>query len=166
MRHVGADRRGYGHPYSGAGYWFVLSDFTMAAPALHWGTRAHLEHRVAGRFARVHFCRGRESRLRSGGLPAGAQFRQDLAGPGVSDQVADPFSGFYLPAVRPMCLLQRDLSRGNAGCWSPGGNSTATVENTLDDGGHRFGGRRIFVDLFADLPSGSGIRAVLALAVL
>ena len=29
---------------------------------------------------------------------------------------------------------------GNAGRWSPGGNSTATVENTLGAGGHRFGG--------------------------
>ena len=30
-----------------------------------------------------------------------------------------------------------------------------TVENTLDDGGDRFGGRRIFVHLFADIHQGS-----------
>src|SRR5690242_4897758 len=105
MGHVGADRRRYGHPYFGAGYWFVLSDLAVAVPALDWGTHAHLEYRVAGRFARVYFRRGSESCLRSGGLPAGAQFRHDLADPGVSDEVADPFSRFYLPAVRPMSLL-------------------------------------------------------------
>src|SRR5262245_31266453 len=105
MGHVGADRRRYGHPYFGAGYWFVLSELAVAVPALGWGTRAHLEYRVAWRFARVHFCCGCESCLRSGGLPAGAQFRQDLAGPGVSDNVADPFSRLYLPALRPMYLL-------------------------------------------------------------
>jgi len=40
---------------------------------------------LLGGVARVHFYRRSESRLRSGGLPAGAEFRQDLAGPGVSD---------------------------------------------------------------------------------
>src|SRR2546426_9271887 len=105
IRHVGADQRRYGHPYSGAGYWFVLSDFTMAVPALDWRTRAYLEHRVAGWFARVHFCRGSESSLWSGGLPAGAQFRQYLAAPTVSHEGADHLSRFYLPAVRPLSLL-------------------------------------------------------------
>src|SRR5262245_25229659 len=105
MGHVGADRRRYGHPYFGAGYWLVLSELAVAVPALGWGTRAQVDYRVAGRFARVHFCRGCESCLRSGGLPAGAQFRHDLADPGVSDEVADPFSWFCLPAVRPMYLL-------------------------------------------------------------
>src|SRR2546427_5698783 len=75
MGRVGADQRRYGHPYFGAGYWFVLSDLAVAVPALDWGTHAHLEYRVAGQFARVHFYRGSESCLRSGGLPAGAQFR-------------------------------------------------------------------------------------------
>src|SRR5439155_14364750 len=112
-------------------------------------------YRVTGWFARVHFSCGSESRIRLGELPAGAQFRHDLADPGVSDYVADPFSRFYLPAVHPMRLLRRDLSRCDAGRWSAGGNSTATVENSLDDGGHWFCGRRIFVDLFAALPAGS-----------
>src|SRR6266542_2567191 len=164
QRHVGIDQQRYGHPYFGSGCWFVLSDLAVAMPALDWRTRAHLEHRVAGRFALVHFCRGRESCLRPGELPAGAQFRQDLAGFGVSDEVADSFSRFYLPAVRPMRLLRRDLSRGNAGRWSPGGNSTATMENTLDDGGHRSGGRRIFVFLFSNHPPSSRIPPVLAVA--
>ena len=62
-----------------------LSSLAVVVPALDWGTRAHLEYRVAGRFASVHLCRGRESSLRPGGLPASAQFRQNLAGPGVSD---------------------------------------------------------------------------------
>ena len=105
IRHVGADQRRYGHPYFGAGYGLVLFDLAVAVPALDWGTDAHFEYRVAGRVARVHFYRRSESCLRSGGLPAGAQFRQNLAGPGVSDEVADLFSQFYLPAVRPMCLL-------------------------------------------------------------
>src|SRR5213594_681620 len=92
IRHVGADRRGYGHPYFGAGCWLVLSGLAVAMPALDWGTRAYLEHRVAGWFARVHFCRGSESSLWSGGLPAGAQFRQYLAAPTVSHEGADHFS--------------------------------------------------------------------------
>ena len=105
MRHVGTDRRRYGHPYFGTGYWFVFSDLPVAMPVLDWRTHAHLEYRVAGRLARVHFRRGSESCLRSGGLPASAQFRQDLATPGVSDEVADSFSRFYLPTIRTMCLL-------------------------------------------------------------
>ncbi len=166
MRHVGVDRRRYGHPNFGAGYWLVLSGLAVALPALDWGTHTHLEYRLAGRFARVHFCYRSESCLRSGGLPAGAQFRQHLACPGVSDEVANPFSGFYQPAVRPMRLFRRHLSRGNAGCCSAGGNSPATMENTLGDGGDWFGSRLIFVDLFADHPSGFGIPAARALAVL
>src|SRR5262249_20393060 len=102
MGRVGADRRRYGHPYFGAGYWFVLSGLGVAVPALDWGTNADLEYRVGGQFARVHFCRGSESCLRSGGLPAGAQFRQDLENPGVSDKVADSFNRSGLPAVHPM----------------------------------------------------------------
>src|SRR5207249_1066131 len=98
-------RRGYGHPYFWARYWFVLSRLAVAVPALDWGTHANLEYRVAWRFACVHFCDGSESRLRSRRLPSGAQFRQHLAGPRVSDEVADPFSRFYLPAVCPMYLL-------------------------------------------------------------
>src|SRR6266576_650279 len=160
VRHVGADQRRYGHPYFGTRYWFVLFRLAVVVSELDWGTGANLEYRVTWRFACVHFCRGSESRLRSGGLPAGAQFRYDLADPGVSDEVADPFSRCCLPAVHPMSLLRRDLSRCDAGRWSPRGNSTATVENNLDDGGHRFGSRRIFVNLFADLPSGSGIPVV------
>src|SRR6476646_6037445 len=166
MRHVGADRQRYGHPYIWAGYWVVLSELAVAVPALDWGTHAHLEYRVVGGFARVHFYRRSESRLRSGGLPAGAEFRQNLAGPGVPDEVADPFSWFCLPVVCPMRLFRRHFSRGNAGCWSPGWNSTATVENSLGDGRDRFGGRRIFVHLFADHPSGFGIPAARTLAVL
>src|SRR6266566_4607451 len=150
----------------GAGCWFVFSDLAVAVPEVDWGTRAHREYRVAGRFAHVHFCRGSESCLRSGRLPAGAQFRQYLAGPGVSDQVVDLFSRFYLSAVRPMCLFRRDLSLGDAGRWSPGGNSTATVENTFDDDEHRFDCRRIFVHLFADHPPEFGIPVVLALPAL
>ena len=38
------------------------------------------------------------------------------------------------------------------------------MENTVDDGRHRFVGRRILVDLFADHRRGSAIPAVLALA--
>src|SRR5438477_11766911 len=105
MRDTGADRRRYEHPYFGAGYWFVLSDLAVAVPALDWGPRAHLECRVTGWFARVPFCRGSESCLRSGGLPVSAQFRQYLARRGLPDEVADPFSRLYLPAVHPMCLL-------------------------------------------------------------
>src|SRR6266568_2470560 len=110
MRHVGADQRRYGHPYFGARYWFVLSRLAVVVSEVDWGTRANLEYRVAGRFAFVHFYRGSESCLWSGGLPAGAQFRYDLACPGVSDEVADPFSRFYLRAVHPMSLLRRDPS--------------------------------------------------------
>src|SRR2546427_10503550 len=102
MGRVGADQRRYGHPYFGAGYWFVLSDLAVAVPALDWGTHAHLEYRVAGQFARVHFYRGSESCLRSGGVSAGAQFRPDLETPGVSDKVADSFHRFYLHSVHPM----------------------------------------------------------------
>ena len=65
-----------------------------------------------------------------------------------------------------MCLLRRDLSRCDAGRWSVGGNPAATLENTLDDGGHRFGRRGILVDLFADHPSGFGIPIVRARALL
>src|SRR5947199_2084097 len=166
MRHVGADRQRYGHAYFGAGYWLVLPYFAVAVPALDRGTAAHFEYRVVGRFARIHFCGGSESSLRSGGLPAGAQFRQHLADPEVSDQVADSFSRFYLLAVCPMCLLRHHLSRWNAGGWSPGGNSTATVENTLGNGRDRFGGRRIFVCLFAHHASGFGIFIVLEFAIL
>ncbi len=151
---------------SGVGYWFVFSDLAVVVPALDWGTHAYLEHRVAGRFARVHFYCRSESRLRSGGLPAGVEFRHNLAGRGVSDGVADHFSRFYLPAVRPMRLFRRHLSRGNASCCSAGGNSPTTVENTLGDGGDRFGSHRIFVHLFADYPSGFGIPVARALAVL
>src|ERR1043166_4309669 len=79
MRHVGADQPRYRHPYSGAACWLVLSGLTMDVPAFDWGTRANLEYRVAGRFAGIHFNHGSESCLRSGGLPAGAQFRYDLA---------------------------------------------------------------------------------------
>src|SRR5438552_1038077 len=136
MRRVRTGQHRYGHPDFGARYWFVLSELAVAVPALDWGTHAHLEYRVTGWFARVHFSCGSESRIRLGELPAGAQFRHDLADPGVSDYVADPFSRFYLPAVHPMRLLRRDLSRCDAGRWSAGGNSTATVENSLDDGGH------------------------------
>ena len=102
----------------GLGIGLFFLSLAVAVPALDWGTHAYLEYRVAGRFARVHFYRRSESRLRSGGLPAGVEFRQNLAGPGVSDQVADHFSWFYLPAVRPMRLFRRHLSRGNASCWS------------------------------------------------
>src|SRR5919197_1252074 len=91
MRHVGADQRRFGHPSFGAGCWLVLFDLAVAVPALDWGTDAHFEYRIAGRFACVHFCGGSESSLRSGGLFAGAQFRQNLAGAGVSDEVADLF---------------------------------------------------------------------------
>ena len=112
------------------------------------------------------FIVGANRALRSGQLPAGGQFRLHLACPGVSDQVANPFSWFYLPAVRPMRLFRRHLSLGNASCGSLGGNSTATVENTLGDGGHWFGSRRILVHLFADHPSGFGIPAARALALL
>jgi len=48
MRHVGADRRRYGHPYIWDGYWVVLSELAVAVPALDWGTHAHPEYRVAG----------------------------------------------------------------------------------------------------------------------
>src|SRR5438552_8797118 len=166
MGHVGNDRHGYGHPRFGAGDRFDLSDVAVVVPALDWRTRAHLEYRVAGRFALVDFWRGGKSCIRSGELPASAQFRQYLAALGVSDEVADSFCRFYLPTVRPMCLLRRDLSLGNAGRWSPGSNSAATVENTLDGGGHRSGGRRIFGCLFSDCPPCPRISAVLALAVL
>src|SRR5262245_37800693 len=133
IRHVGADRQRYGHPYSGTGYRFVLSDLAVAVPALVWGTRSHLEHRVARWFARAHFCLGSKSCLRSGGLPAGAQFRQDLAGIGISVEVADPFSRFYLPPFRSMYLLWCDFSRGNAGRGSADRNSTAEMESSLGD---------------------------------
>src|SRR5262245_9008925 len=103
--HVGACRRRYWHPYFGAGYRIVLSDFAVAAPALDWRTLPHHEYRVARRFARVHLYRWSKSPLRLGELPAGAQFGRDLAGPALSNEVADHFSGAYLPAVRPLSLL-------------------------------------------------------------
>src|SRR6516162_2677637 len=161
IRHVGPHRQRYGHPYSGAGYRFVFSYLAVAVPALVWGTRSHLEYRVARWFARAHFCRGSKSCLRSGRLPAGAQFRQDLAGTGISVEVADPFSRFYLPAVCSIHLLWRDFSRGNAGRGSADRHSTAAMERSLDDGGDRFGGGRIFLHLFADHASGFGISVVL-----
>src|SRR5437867_12930507 len=89
LGHVGVDQRRYGHPYSGTGCWLVISGVTVALPAFDWGKYANLEHRVAGRVAHVHFSRRSESCLRSGGLPAGAQFRQHLAAPRVLDNVAD-----------------------------------------------------------------------------
>ena len=58
MWHVGADQRRYWHPYGGAGYRFVFSDFAVAVPALDRGTRTDFEYRVAGRFAGAYFCRG------------------------------------------------------------------------------------------------------------
>src|SRR5262245_35471312 len=161
MRRVGTDRQRYRHPYSGAGCRFVLSDLAVAVPALAWGTRSHLEYRVARWFARAHFCRGSKSSLRSGGLPAGAQFWQALAGTGISVEVADPLSWFYLPPVCSMYLLWRDFSRGNAGRGSADRNSTAAMERSLGDGRHRFGGGRIFLHLFDDHASGLGISVVL-----
>src|SRR4029077_13830207 len=125
MWHVGTDQQRYWHPHGGAGNRFVLSDFAVAVPVLDRGARTDLEYRVAGRFAGAYFYRGSESRLWFGWLPAGAQFRQDLAGARVSNEIANPFSRFHLPIVLPMCLLRCGLSRGNAGCWSPCGNSTA-----------------------------------------
>src|SRR4029077_7580919 len=105
MRHVGVRRRRSGHPCFGPGYWVILSDLAVAVPALDWRARTNLEYCIAGGFARFHFCRGSEPRLRFCRLPAGALFRQDLEGVGVSHEIADPFSRFYLPAVRAMCLL-------------------------------------------------------------
>src|SRR6478736_2989106 len=166
MRRVGTDRQRYGHPYSGAGCRFVLTDLAVAVPALVWETRSHLEYRVARWFARAHFCRGSKSCLRSGGLPAGAQFRQDLAGTAISVAVADPFSRCYLPAVCSMYLLWRDFSRGNAGRGGADRNSTAAMESSLGDGRHRFGGGRIFLHLFAGHASGFGISVVLEFAIL
>src|SRR4029453_14202668 len=131
-------------------------------PALDWGTRAHLEHRAAGRFAGVHFYRGSESCLRPGQLPISARFRQDLAATGVSEKVADSCSPFYLLTIRPLRLLRRDLSRSNVGRWSSVRNSTATGENTFGNGGYRSGGRRVIVHLFARRPSSPGILVVLA----
>ena len=89
----------------GLRYRFVLSDLSVAVPALDRRTHAYLEHRVAGWFTRVHFPRRSESSLWSGELPAGIQFRQDLAGLGIFDHLADCFGLCYLPAIRPLSLL-------------------------------------------------------------
>src|SRR6476620_294301 len=166
MRRVGTDRQRYGHPYSGAGCRFVLTDLAVAVPALVWGTRSHLEYRVARWCARAHFCRGSKSCLRSGGLPAGARFRHDLAGTGMSVEVPDPFSRFHLPAVCTMYLLWCDFSRRNAGRGSADRNSTAAMESSLGEGRHRFGGGRVFVHLFTDHASGFRISVVLEFAIL
>src|SRR4051812_42021345 len=110
MRHLWPNERRHGRPSIWVGYCVVLFRVALGVPALDWGTSAHLEYRDAGRVARIHLYRRRESRLRSGGLPAGAEFRRNLAGRGVSDQVADHFRRFYLPAICPMRLFRHHLS--------------------------------------------------------
>jgi len=105
MRHVGTDERRFGHSFFGPRYRFVLSDLTVAVPALDRRTHSYLEHRVAGWSTTVHFRRRSESPLWSGELPAGTQFRQDLAGLGIFDNLADSFGVCYLPAIRPLSLL-------------------------------------------------------------
>src|SRR5262245_39857608 len=161
MRCVGTDQQRYGHPHSRAGGRFVLSDLAVAVPTLAWGTRSYLAYRVARWFAGAQFCRGSKSCLRSGGLPAGAQFRHDLACSGISIEVANPFSWLCLPPVCSLYLLWRDFSRGNAGRGSADRNSTAAMERSVGDGRHRFGGGRIFLHLFDDHASGLGISVVL-----
>src|SRR6476646_2089469 len=99
MRDVGAGRQRHGHSYFGTSCWFVFSCFAMDVSALDWRTLAELGYCIARCFTRVHFYSWSESCLWPGELPFGAQFRQDLAGLGIADEVADHCSGFYRPAV-------------------------------------------------------------------
>src|ERR1039458_7932747 len=83
----------------------VLPHSAVAMLALDGGARTDPEHWTAGQSARVCLHRGSEPGLWPGEVPAGAQFRNDLANVGVAIEIAGSFSRSSLLSIRPLCLL-------------------------------------------------------------